>query len=154
LEAKRSQPLLGWKVAPYYGCTLLRPHGVGIDQPDAPNILEELITTLMAEPVAFPFKTECCGSYQIVDRPELSIDMCGRILGSAGRAGADVILASCPLCVFNLRTAQEQLVKIVPETAAIPVLYFTQLIALGLGLDPGEIPAELQGKLKTVAQPA
>jgi heterodisulfide reductase subunit B len=153
LAAKVSRPLLGWKIAPYYGCTLLRPQGIGIDEPDAPTILGELIETLMAEPVEFPFQTECCGSYQIVDRPELAIDMSGRVLRSARRSGADLVVTSCPLCAFNLRTSAERLAGIAPDTERVPVLYFTQLLALGLGLE-AEVPMEVMDRLEADQQPA
>lgn len=153
LAEKVTKPLQGWKIAPYYGCTLLRPHGIGIDEPDVPSILYELLEALLADPIDFPFQTECCGSYQIVDRPELSTDMSGRILGSAQRAGADLIVASCPLCVFNLRFAQDRLVNIIPRLHPIPVLYFTQLIAMSMGLDPGDVPKKLLEELRSERQP-
>ena len=49
-----------------------------------------------------------------------------RILDSAKAAGAEMIVTACPLCMYNL-TANA------PE-GAVPVKYFTELLAEALGV--------------------
>jgi len=129
-------PLKGLKLAPYYGCTLLRPEEAAIDHVEQPTILLELLQTLGAEVVDFPAAAKCCGSYQIVSNPEFVVDCASNILSSALRCGAEVLVTSCPLCDFNLSQMQGELAHRDSEFREMPILYFTQLLALSLGLGP------------------
>ena len=62
LEARGPRGLNGLKVAPYYGCQLLRPSSVmGFEDPDRPQSLERLITALGGEVSDYEGKTRCCG---------------------------------------------------------------------------------------------
>ena len=149
------RPLNGLRVAPYYGCLLLRPYDeIGLDDPESPTILHDLVRALGAEPVDFPYNIECCGSYLTVKEPQISETLSTDIVGSAREHGAQVIITACPLCQFNLDYPQR-------ETEAgrtgneVPILYFTQLMAVALGL-PEETwgfedhyvrfnPAEIEG---------
>ena len=129
-------PLQGLRVAPYYGCTLLRPQEVAIDQVERPTILHQLIETIGAEAVDFPFATECCGSFQIVSNPDLVTQCAWDILSSALRRGAEALVLTCPLCNFNLGQRQQELVQKYSDFQGIPIFYFSQLLALSLQLDP------------------
>ncbi|MBN2198553.1 MAG: CoB--CoM heterodisulfide reductase iron-sulfur subunit B family protein [Candidatus Aminicenantes bacterium] len=123
----------GLKVANYYGCLLVRPKSVGLDDQENPIVLEDLMTALGIESVEFPYKTECCGAYQTVDEPKAVADRTYRILSSARRQGADLVTVSCPLCAFNLDQRQKQAALLFADFEPLPVVYFTQLLALGLG---------------------
>jgi len=128
LAEKVTQPLKGLKVAPYYGCLLLRPPAeIGLDDPDQPTILADLLTALGAEPVDFPFKGECCGSYLAVNKPDVPAALSGTIVESAAKHGAQAIVTACPLCQYNLDVKH-----------MLPVVYFTELMSAALGL--GQIP--------------
>jgi heterodisulfide reductase subunit B len=129
-------PLHGLKLAPYYGCTLLRPDEVAIDYQQRPTILQELLQTLGAEAVDFPAAARCCGSYQIVSNPEFALDCAWNVLSSALRSGSEALVTSCPLCDYNLSQTQEELAQRDSEFRGMPILYFTQLLALALGLGP------------------
>jgi heterodisulfide reductase subunit B len=127
-------PLAGLRVAPYYGCLLLRPfEEIGLDDPESPVILHDLVRALGAEAVDFPYSIECCGSYLTVKDPQVSETLSKDVVASARERGAQAIVTACPLCQFNLDYPQR-------ETEAgrtgneIPVLYFTQLMAVALGL--------------------
>jgi heterodisulfide reductase subunit B len=112
------------KVAPYYGCLLLRPPAeIGLDDPDQPVILADLLAALGAEPVDFPFKCECCGSYLAVNKPDVPTALSGTIVESAAKHGAQAIVTACPLCQYNLDIKH-----------TLPVVYFTEVIAAALGL--------------------
>jgi heterodisulfide reductase subunit B len=132
------RPLEGLKVAPYYGCLLLRPDGIGIDDPEDPRILEDLIRALGAEPVDFPYRNECCGAYHTVNEVDIVVDKAYAILDYATSMGADMIVTSCPLCEFNLDARQKDVKKKYPGFAELPALYFTQLMAVAFGL-PTEV---------------
>lgn len=130
-----NNPMKGLKIAPYYGCMLLRPQEVGIDDPEEPVIQEELFSALGAEVIDNPYKKVCCGSYQTIQDKYVVSNLAYDILTHAKDAGAEVISLSCPLCAFNLDSRQREIKEKHPNFNEIPVFYFTQLIAVGFGLD-------------------
>jgi len=136
LKKKVKKPLKGMKIMPYYGCMLLRPREVAIDDAEEPTILKELLTVLGAEVVDNPFKIECCGSYHTVEEKNLVSNRAYRITKFAVDRGSDAIVLSCPLCRFNLDVRGKEAEKIYKNYKQIPVYYYTQLIAVALGLDP------------------
>ncbi len=127
-------PLKGLKVAPYYGCTLLRPTEVAIEPPERPSLMKELIEAVGATVIDFPDSTRCCSSYQILSNPEIGIASVAKILDSAQKWGAEAIVSSCPLCEYNLGRRQGDALKKYTNLKEIPTFYFTQLLALALGL--------------------
>ena len=144
LKAKVVRPLEGFKVAPFYGCTLLRPDEVSID-PLKEGILEGFLRALGAEPVPFAASTECCGAYQMLAHPEEGMQRAGEVIGSANRAGADALVLSCPLCEYNLGTRQSEVVAMGEQLEPVPTLYFTQLLGIALGLEPDLYRLDLAG---------
>jgi heterodisulfide reductase subunit B2 len=129
----------GLNVACYYGCTLVRPKEAGIDRSENPTVLDDAMDAVGATPVSFAFATECCGSYQVVDRRDLSVERSSRVVQSAARAGADVIVTACPLCQHNLQDAQQQ----IPGIADLPVVYFTEILAAAMEMDSQTLPERL-----------
>ena len=124
LKKKVVNPLTGRKIGAYYGCLLLRPSGVmAFDDPEDPTILEDFIRALGAEPVIYPYRNECCGGYISLKEKDLSKGMCDRISQSAEGFGADCLVTACPLCKYNLN-----------KSGALPVVYFTELLAEALGV--------------------
>jgi len=128
-----TKPLRNLSVACYYGCLLVRPKGIGFDDEENPTVMDSLMEILGATPVDFPYKTECCGAYQTVDKPDIIAERTNQILSSAKERGAEAVVVSCPLCAFNLDQRQKQTVQRYPEFQHLPVLYFTQLLAIALG---------------------
>ena len=143
ISGKVKVPLRGPKLAPYYGCTLLRPKEVAIDHMERPSILGHLLEALGAEVVDFPFATECCGSFQIVCSPEYALECAWSILSTALRRGAEAMVLSCPLCDFNLGAKQRELMQKYSDFKGMPIFYFTQLLAISLGLPPEVCHLEL-----------
>jgi heterodisulfide reductase subunit B len=140
--------LEGLHVAPYYGCLLLRPQDeIGLDDPDEPTILHDLLGSLGCEVVDFPNKTECCGSYLTVSAADAAEELAYTILRSALDEGAEMVVTSCPLCQFNLDYRQGKMasrtysvrgttsVRRFVALRPVPILYFTQLLGIALGLD-------------------
>jgi len=135
VNEKVKNPLKNLKIAPYYGCILLRPKEVGIDDPEDPTIQEELLEKLGAEVINNPFKKVCCGSYQTVQDKNIVVDLSYSILTRAQKEGAEAITTSCPLCAFNLDNRQKEVKGKYPHFKEIPVFYFTQLMSIAFGLD-------------------
>ncbi|MCD6482102.1 MAG: CoB--CoM heterodisulfide reductase iron-sulfur subunit B family protein [Thermoplasmata archaeon] len=134
LRARVKKPLKDLKISPYYGCTLLRPKEVGIDDAEAPTIMENFIEALGGEAVDNPYRSLCCGSYHTVgENKKIVAERTYKIINAARRNGADVIITSCPLCAFNLDNRQKLTKEMHPDFEYMPVLYFTQLMAIALG---------------------
>jgi len=75
LKKQIKNPLKGRKIAAFYGCMLLRPSKVmQFDDPENPRIMEDFIRALGAEPVMYPYRNECCGSYGAVHEGEIKKD--------------------------------------------------------------------------------
>ncbi len=143
IAKKVVKPLKNLKVANYYGCLLVRPPEIGLDDLENPAVLENLMSVLGAVPIDFPYKTECCGSYQTVDKSEIIAERNYQILTSAQEQGAEVVVVSCPLCAFNLDHRQNETARIYPEFKNIPILYFTQLMAIALGCQENDLRFDL-----------
>jgi heterodisulfide reductase subunit B len=138
IRGKVNRPVTGLRVVPYYGCTLLRPTEVAIDDSERPTIMESLFRALGAEVADDPYRTECCGSFQTVSNPEFVLEASKNILASAARRKGDVIALTCPLCDFNLGRRQLDITAREPGLKKITTVYFSQLLALALGLGEKE----------------
>ncbi len=125
------KPLDGLNVVTYYGCMLLRPNHVSIDNTEDPMIMEDILELLGANTIVNPKRTECCGSYHTVNRGDIVENRVEEIVARAAEDGADVIALSCPLCQFNLDYHQRV------SDHKIPVLYLTELMALSFGMEAG-----------------
>jgi heterodisulfide reductase subunit B len=134
LREKTNGGLKGLMLAPYYGCMLLRPDGMGVDDVENPHIFEDVLGALGAEATSFPFRAECCGSYQTVQEPEIVAERTYIIIGGARKAGADAVVVSCPLCAFNLDIRQSLTAQRHADFESLPVFYITECMCLALGL--------------------
>ncbi|MDG6218765.1 MAG: CoB--CoM heterodisulfide reductase iron-sulfur subunit B family protein [Candidatus Thermoplasmatota archaeon] len=135
LKKHVKKPLKDLKIMPYYGCMLLRPREVAIDDAEEPTILSDLLHALGATVIDNPFKIECCGSYNTVEEKELVSKRAHRITSYAIERDADAMVLSCPLCKFNIDVRGKEAETLIHGYKQIPVYYFTQLIAVALGLD-------------------
>ncbi|MCK5039186.1 MAG: CoB--CoM heterodisulfide reductase iron-sulfur subunit B family protein, partial [Thermoplasmata archaeon] len=128
-------PLKGMKIMPYYGCVMLRPREVAIDDAEEPVILSDLLKALGAEVLDNPYKIECCGSYHTIDQKESTSKRAYRISNFGKELGADAIITSCPLCRYNLDVRGQEAEALFEGYSQMPTFYYTQLIAIALGLD-------------------
>lgn len=125
LKEKVVNSLNGKKIAPYYGCLLLRPSKVmAMDDPENPSIMEDMIKAIGGEPVTYAFRNECCGGYMMLESKDLAKAKSKRVAENAELNGAEIIVTACPLCKYNLEK----------NGSNIPVVYFTELLAEALGV--------------------
>jgi len=140
VEKAVKAPLNGLPVGAYYGCLLLRPSGeMKLDDPNRPSIMEDLFTRLGCTPIDYPARTQCCGSYLSVGSPERSQPLAREIVQSARSYGAKVLAVSCPLCKYNLETGLNGNATTPAAESNLPIVYFTQLLGVALGVDPQEL---------------
>jgi heterodisulfide reductase subunit B len=135
VKAAVVKPLAGLKVASYYGCLMVRPKEVlEFDDPENPQVMDDLMRVLGGQPTKFDFKAECCGGYLVVNRRDVAKDASKRILDNARAWGAEAIVTTCPLCQYNLDKLRP-----VKADGEMPVFYFTQLLGLAVGLGADEL---------------
>ena len=130
IQAQVGRPLEGLKVACYYGCVLVRPpEKTGWDDPEHPTTMDRLVEALGAETIDWSYKVDCCGASMTLSLSDVVVDLSSKIVEGAVEAGADCVAAACGICQINLDTRQAVEKK-------TPIFYFTELMALALGL-PG-----------------
>lgn len=132
VKKRVTRPLKGLKVAPYYGCQIVRPYAT-FDCADNPTSMDRLLEALGATVVRYPLKTRCCGSSLTGTLPEPGLLCAYILLKEAIKRGADVICTVCPLCQFNLDGYHDKIAKRF-EPAEIPTVYFSQLMGLAFGI--------------------
>ncbi len=140
IRKKSVRGLNGLRIAGYYGCLLSRPRDLSIfPDPEAPMMLQELLGSLGAEVVEWPHSQGCCGgSFGITNR-QAAERLCRDILDMAKLAGAQCLAAACPLCQSNLDLRQKDIEARFGTDYGLPVIYFTQLLGLALGLPEKEL---------------
>jgi heterodisulfide reductase subunit B len=137
---KVKNSLKGLRVAPYYGCVIVRPgYGGGFDDPEYPTTMDQLLKTLGAEVVDFPLKSHCCGGHMTQISESVALELIYRLLKNASDYQADLIVTLCPMCQLNLDAYQDNVNKAFKSDFKLPVLYFTQMIGLAMGIDPVEL---------------
>lgn len=140
IAAKVTSPLAGLRIAPYYGCLIVRPaYQRQFDDQEYPTTLDRLMKVLGAEVVDFPLKASCCGGHMTQISEPVAYDLIHRIIKNAADYEADVIVTLCPMCQLNLDAYQDSMNKFMKTSYQIPVLYFTQLMGLAFGLPPIEL---------------
>jgi len=136
IRRQAGERIKGLRVAAYYGCQIARPRrpGVEIADVDNPTYFESLLRAAGADAVAFPYKLRCCGAALMVTNRLAAVQMLRDLLQGAVDAGAQVIATACPLCQTNLECYQAEVNRAYGTSYAVPVLYFTQLLGLALGV--------------------
>ncbi|RCK76599.1 MAG: CoB--CoM heterodisulfide reductase subunit B [Ignavibacteriae bacterium] len=135
-KAKRS--LNGLKVAPYYGCQIVRPEK-GFDDRENPILMDKLFSKCGADIVYYPMKVRCCGGMLMTTFEETALKLNKELLECAEKHQADVIVTTCPLCHMNLEGYQDKINEIYNTNFKIPILYFTQLLGIVLGLSESKL---------------
>ena len=140
LRARVTRPLRGLRVAPYLGCMVPRPdYKKRWSDHEHPIELDRVLEALGAEVIDFPMKTHCCGGHMTQISPETAYELLRRLFHEADQYKADVIATVCPMCQLNLDAYQAATNRYFHTAYEIPIVFFTQLVGLALGLDAKEL---------------
>ena len=141
LLALVTRPLHGIRMAPFYGCYIVRPtEALDIaEHPERQTSLETLIATLGATVVDFAGKTRCCGFPILTINEKNSMAMVGKHTAEAKDLGADAMVTPCPLCHLNLDGYQPKAAAQLRRKVDLPILHLPQLIGLAMGIAPQEL---------------
>jgi heterodisulfide reductase subunit B len=133
---KVKRPLKGLNAVCYYGCLITRPPRVTeASNPENPESMDNLLQTIGAEVKNWSYKTDCCGGDHVLTLPAVAWKLMGKLFDMAQEAGADSIVAGCPMCQSNLDSYQKEISKEAGREYNMPVFYFTELLGLAFG-DP------------------
>jgi heterodisulfide reductase subunit B len=135
IKQRVKKPLKNVKVAPYYGCQIVRPHG-GFDDVDEPMKMDILFNALGAQAVPYPCKVRCCGGMLMTTEEDVALNLNLKLIQAAVENGADLIATACPLCQMNLEAYQNKINRRFGRNYNIPVVYFSHLLGTALGIDP------------------
>jgi heterodisulfide reductase subunit B len=138
IESKVTNPLKGLRVAPYYGCQIVRPRKDHENVED-PHFFEDLMSAVGADPIDYAYRLRCCGGSLIITSREAALSLVRDLLQGAVNRDAAVIATACPLCQTNLECYQMQVNQEFGTDYKIPIMYFTQLIGLAMGLSPKKL---------------
>jgi heterodisulfide reductase subunit B len=138
IQSKVSNPLEGIRVAPYYGCQIVRPQKEK-ENVEQPQFFENILTAIGATPINFPLKMRCCGGSLIISSRTAALSMVRNLLQCAVDSQASVIATACPMCQVNLEVYQQQVNLEFGTNFSFPVMYFTQLIGLAFGIKPKKL---------------
>ena len=135
-----TKELSGLNVVCYYGCLLTRPSKVmQFDECEYPMAMDELLRSMGISTLDWSYKTECCGGALAMTRTDVVLKLTHDILEEAKAVGANAIAVACPLCHVNLDTRQEEVEQEYGVKYGLPIFYFTQLVALAMGVPAGEL---------------
>lgn len=132
--------LAGIKIAPFYGCHILRPEEVlGFEDARDPDSLEKIISLTGATPVKYDERTDCCGFHVMLVKKDATVKMTADCLVGAGKTGADLVVTPCTLCQLTLDSYQCEADKEAGKKINLPIIHLPQLIGLALGMSPKEL---------------
>jgi len=142
IAAKVTKPLKGLRIAPYYGCMIVRPifsGGIAFDDTEYPITLDKLLKTLGAEVIDFPLKAHCCGGHMTQISEATGYELIRQLVKGATDYKADLMVTLCPMCQLNLDAFQGPMNMYFNTNYKMPVLYFTQMIGLALGMGASDL---------------
>ena len=130
IQQRVQKPLKGLKAVNYYGCYLVRPPEVTrFDDEENPIAMDEVMKALDVEVIDWSYKVDCCGGSATIPGSEIVKKLSGKIADAAAEAGAEAIIAACPMCHANLDMFQPKH----GHSQPMPIFYFSELAALAFG---------------------
>jgi len=140
LEKQVVKSLTGFKIAPFYGCYLLRPtEALQFESHENPASFEQLISALGGKPVDYEGKTKCCGFPILFVKRTTAFEMAATYLNNAKKADADFMVTPCPLCHLSLDLYQRKALDQMRININLPVMHLSQMVGYALGLEPRKL---------------
>ncbi|HEY0635362.1 MAG TPA: heterodisulfide reductase-related iron-sulfur binding cluster, partial [Gammaproteobacteria bacterium] len=140
------KPLEGITIAGYVGCQTNRPFGIAGESFENPVYLDNMIEACGAKAVnRYDKKVACCSGALMFSEPAKGHALVKEIIEAAYDGGADMIVTPCQLCQMNVESYQSNINKTFGTKFNIPVVYYSQLIAVAYGKSAQE--AALDGQI-------
>lgn len=148
------KPLTMLKVAEHNGCHVLRPKEfIGFDDPEDPKTLKTLIEATGAKCLDYMDETECCGAPSVGVSDKIALQLARDKLSHIKAVGAQALITICPFCHIMYDTNELRIEKMFNEVYGIPVLHYTQLLGLAMGIPAEELAlSDLRVDASKIAQ--
>jgi len=140
IKADVKRPLVDIRVAEHNGCHLLRPKQYEeFDDPENPKVLKSLIEVTGAQCLDYIGETDCCGSTVMGVNENVPLQLVRNKLNNLKAVGVQALITVCPSCHLMFDLNQPRVERIFKEKFGIPVLHYTQLLGLAMGISPEEL---------------
>ena len=126
----KKDSLKGLVYVPYNGCMLSKPPLLNGSK-SYYGLVEKILSSFGAESLRWRYASQCCGTFLSATNPEIVTPMVNTIIDGAVKAGADCIITACAMCQMNLELRCNLKKK-------IPVMHFSEIMAIALGLGKNE----------------
>jgi heterodisulfide reductase subunit B len=134
------------KAALHYGCHLIKPSKErDLGTVENPVFFDELLEATGAKSVEYEDKMACCGAGGGVRSALLdkSLEMSNAKLLHMVQAGVDCVINACPFCHLQLDFGQVEIKDKFGHEYHIPVLHYSQLLAIAMGHSPESVGLDL-----------
>jgi len=136
--------LNGLKLASHPGCHSFRPSSLGmIDDPENPKKLDNLIELLRAKVIDYPERLDCCGELLMLSHPDAAFTFTGLKIKAVQDRSVDGLIDSCPSCHMMFDMRQRSAGATVGCRLNLPVLYYTQLLGVAMGIEEEKLGLHL-----------
>ncbi|MCX8027434.1 MAG: CoB--CoM heterodisulfide reductase iron-sulfur subunit B family protein [Thermodesulfovibrionales bacterium] len=131
-------------LAIHYGCHYLKPseaHGK-LEDVNRPTSISKIVKAIGAKEIDYDLKSQCCGLTMMSADESIAYQLAGSKLKDIAEKGADALIVACPSCCVAFENNQKIACKAVDTTLSMPVLYYTQLMGLAIGMSDKELGFE------------
>jgi len=136
IKGKVKRSLEGLRLVSHVGCQTIRPSDIGrVDDPEMPRKLDELIEALGAESLEYSEKLDCCGAALMFSHREAALTLAGSKIKALQELGVGGLVDSCPAGHMMFDAEQESAAATVGGKLSLPVLYYTQLLGIAMGIN-------------------
>ncbi|MBI3592628.1 MAG: hypothetical protein HY099_04000 [Nitrospirae bacterium] len=112
------------------------------DDPSNPSTIDDLINITGARAINYPSKNLCCGLTIMGTAEDISFRLAAEKLECLSSRGVDAMVVACPSCCIAYENNQRLAGKRTGKEFYLPVLYFTQVIGLAMGLSEKDLGFE------------
>jgi heterodisulfide reductase subunit B len=132
------------KLATHVGCQVIRYSDLGrVDDAENPRKLDQLLDAIGAEAVDYSERLDCCGAALMRSHPESALSLAGSKLKAVQSLNVGGLVVSCPDCQLMFDAKQKHAGTTVGAKLNVPVVYYTQLLGLALGIDEKKLGLHL-----------
>jgi heterodisulfide reductase subunit B len=135
IKSASIKPFKGLKVSAHYGCHLLKPTDeMMFEDPNNPEVLDNLIRATGSESIDYPGKTECCAGPVMGIREKVTWDVGLSKVETVKRYG-EAMVTCCPFCYITYERCQ----FMSENNPGLPIVHIPQLLGLAMGLTADEV---------------
>jgi heterodisulfide reductase subunit B len=102
-----------------------------------------LIAAVGAETVDYSERLDCCGAHLMLSHVDSALSLSGAKLKAVQALGTNGLVVSCPDCGLMYDTKQKDAASTVGAKLSLPVVYYTQLLGLALGIGQDKLGLHL-----------